>query len=201
MYTFLQSLLLLDIYCCSTIAPRPAGGCSKSFLWRASRSVPLPVSFWNRCSWLLCCHPHSSCAPCEHPSPALCTVSAGVLPEGLRDAISQMALTFRWPFWGPSEISGFAVMSLSCSDTFRNLLAFKENTWYLFRIFFVENSEIKTKECMCPFCVLYQEPSVFSTVIFLSSSSTEHWTTTCAFAHAVACPFPSFLFTEPSVFF
>lgn len=47
-----------------------------------------------------------------------------------------------------------------------------------------------------PSRILCQDSSVFSTAIFLSSSSTKHQTTACAFDYAIVCPFPSFQFTE-----
>ncbi|KAM6148415.1 olfactory receptor 9S13-like [Erethizon dorsatum] len=139
MYTFLQSLSLLDICYSSTIAPRALvdfwarqhtvsfGGCAAQFfflsLFGTTEAFLLAAMAYDRFIAI--------CSPLLYPvsmSHRLCgRLVLGSYSWGALNAVTQTTMTFTLPFCGPNEVNDFfcdvlPLLSLSCSDTFINQL-------------------------------------------------------------------------------
>ncbi|XP_045423490.1 olfactory receptor 12-like, partial [Lemur catta] len=139
MYSFLQSLSLLDICYSSTIAPRALmnymkedrmvsfGGCTAQFfflsLFGTTEAFLLAAMAYD--------HFISICNPLLYPvtmSRRVCALLVlGSYLWGVLNAVTQATMTFRLPFCRSNEINDFfcdvpPLLSLSCSDTFINQL-------------------------------------------------------------------------------
>ncbi|XP_003802716.1 olfactory receptor 12-like [Otolemur garnettii] len=139
MYTFLQSLSLLDICYSSTIAPRTLmncikedhtvsfGGCAAQFfflsLFGTTEAFLLAAMAYDR--FIAICNPLLYSVTMSHQ---VCVwLVLGSYLWGVLNAVTQTMMTFSLPFCGSNEINDFfcdilPLLPLSCSDTFINQL-------------------------------------------------------------------------------
>ncbi|XP_007537923.1 olfactory receptor 9S13-like [Erinaceus europaeus] len=139
MYTFLQSLSVMDVCYTSTIAPRALANCLRkdhvvSFSGCAAQFFFLSL-FGTAEAFLLAAMAYDRflaiCSPLLYTarmSPQVCTwLVVGSYMCGLANATTQTAMTFSLPFCDSNVINGFfcdvlPLLSLSCSDTTLNQL-------------------------------------------------------------------------------
>ncbi|XP_008050866.1 olfactory receptor 12-like [Carlito syrichta] len=139
MYSFLQSLSLLDICYSSTIAPRALvdcmkeddtvsfEGCAAQFfflsLFGTAEAFLLAAMAYDR--FIAICNPLLYSVSMSYQVCVL--LVSGSYFWGVVNAVTQTTMTFRLPFCGSNEINDFfcdvpPLLTLACSDTFINQL-------------------------------------------------------------------------------